>query len=206
MILGHLESFNRKERFFVVGMALGNRTFSLCRDFRMEINRALRLDVPSKAFVAMDYHLDWLYASVYLQAHHNVGEVHDNLKKLIHAQQEDIDLVVAYQDGETCHIVLLEAKGVIGFTNKQMASKAARLGEIFGPKGDARPGVMPHFAIVSPREPQLLKTEKWPRWMLVDNRIPWIELALPVGLKKITRCTDQGVRAATGNHWKVDPV
>ena len=33
-LMEHLESFNRKERFFLIGDALGNRAFQLSTDFR----------------------------------------------------------------------------------------------------------------------------------------------------------------------------
>ena len=36
-LLELLESFNRKERFFLIGDALGNRTFQLSNDFRARI-------------------------------------------------------------------------------------------------------------------------------------------------------------------------
>lgn len=35
-----LESFNRKERFFLIGDALGNRAFQLSTDFRARISAA----------------------------------------------------------------------------------------------------------------------------------------------------------------------
>ena len=60
-----LESFNRKERFFLIGDALGNRTFQLSTDFRARLSKAFGIEPPSSAFVAMDYHLDWIHASLF---------------------------------------------------------------------------------------------------------------------------------------------
>ena len=74
-----LESFNRKERFFLIGDALGNRAFQLSNDFRARISEAFGIEPPSSAFVAMDYHLDWIHASLFLTLPGNDDEaVHLN--------------------------------------------------------------------------------------------------------------------------------
>ena len=70
-LIGVLESFNRKERFFLVGQALGNPRFKLSRDFRTRLGKAVGLEengikIPANAFAAMDYHLDWVAASLFL--------------------------------------------------------------------------------------------------------------------------------------------
>ena len=65
-LMEHLESFNRKERFFLVGNALGNPDFQLSTDFQTKLNTAFGIPPPNSAFVAMDYHLDWLHASPFL--------------------------------------------------------------------------------------------------------------------------------------------
>ena len=65
-LMEHLESFNRKERFFLVGNALGNPDFQLSTDFQTKLNTAFGIQPPNSAFVAMDYHLDWLHASPFL--------------------------------------------------------------------------------------------------------------------------------------------
>ena len=64
-IIENLKAFNRKERFYLVGMAVGNPEFTLSREFRKTLDKTLvGLHVPEQAFVAVDYHLDWIYASV----------------------------------------------------------------------------------------------------------------------------------------------
>ena len=57
-----LESFNRKERFFLVGQALGNPNFQLSDGFRSMLGGqdAFGIVPPKDALVFMDYHLDWL--------------------------------------------------------------------------------------------------------------------------------------------------
>ena len=60
-LLELLESFNRKERFFLVSQAVGR--FQLSDDFRRELGEEINLKIPRGAFTAMDYHLDWLTAA-----------------------------------------------------------------------------------------------------------------------------------------------
>jgi hypothetical protein len=200
-----LRSFNRKERFYLVGAALGNPAFRLSRDFIDKLNRALNVDVPADAFCAMDYHLDWLYASLVLASGGQPDGLRPNIDRLVKGTQEDIDLLVAYETADDCHILLLEAKGVTGWTNKQMKHKADRLGTIFGADGAPLDGVVPHFAMLSPNRPKRLKEAKWPDWMRPGGSAVWIELPIPPGLRKVTRCDDQGRPSWQGTSWRVTP-
>ena len=54
-----LESLNRKERFFLVGDALGNRKFNLGDDYRNNLQKVTGLKIPSNAWVGMDYHINY---------------------------------------------------------------------------------------------------------------------------------------------------
>ena len=58
-----LESFNRKERYFLIRQAVGG--FKLSDEFRRELGNATGLAIPQDAFAAMDYHLDWLTAALH---------------------------------------------------------------------------------------------------------------------------------------------
>ena len=203
-IIEHLKSFNSKERFFLVGHILGNVAFIPSPAFRESIASTLHLHLPEDVFAAMDYHLDWLYASLYLAFNQEKSRIFVNDDHLIKAQQEDIDFVFAYDANNVCHIILLEAKGVGVFTNKQMASKAARFGEIFGTDGKRWPKVVPHFALVSPNPPsQRLQSSAWPVWLAPNNTVPWIELPIPSPLKKVTRCNQQGRADQNGQYWTI---
>ena len=202
--IAKLESFNRKERFFLVGWALGNREFRLSSAFRSELSSSLDLDVPAESFVAMDYHLDWIYASAFLAATGDTDTVHPNKDGLVSGIQEDMDLVVAFSAGETAHLIMVEAKGVTAWTNKQATSKARRLEAIFGQRGDTWPHIRPHFVIVSPREPEELDCSSWPGWMKRDDGRPyWIRMQLPGGLFRVTRCEESGKVSREGRYWKV---
>jgi hypothetical protein len=129
-LLDHLSAFNRKERFMLVGWALGNPGFALSVDFRQSVGTLLELQLPADAFVAMDYHLDWLYASIYL-AYTDFSHEPQQLTDTLTATQEDVDLLVAYRSGDGYKVILLEAKGRTAWSNKQLLSNAKRLKSIF---------------------------------------------------------------------------
>src|SRR5687767_13254186 len=117
-LLTNLERFNRKERFFLIGHALGKQRFELAPDFGKALSATLDVPaVPTNAFVAMDYHLDWLYAALLLTSRPDaVGVPQERdfypeeppLRRLISGTQEDIDLLVAYEAEEGVHLILIE--------------------------------------------------------------------------------------------------
>ena len=202
-LLELLESFNRKERFFLVSQAVGE--FQLNDDFRRELGKAINVDVPHDAFTAMDYHLEWLTAALYAYECGDVGRIFDNApQQVIKGNQEDTDLLVAFEGSGDWHVVLIEAKGATGWRNAQMQSKASRLGKIFGSEGDRHPGVVPHFCLVSPRPPKQLCVSKWPRWMCNnDASYIWLRLKFPEPRKMVTRCDADGKRSAEGSHFRI---
>lgn len=130
VIVENLQRFNRRERFYVVGWALGVPQLILNVSARMCLSEKLALDIPEHAFVTLDFALDWLYASLVLRSNPPLKVPYPSQCQL-HATSEDVDLLVAYDDGPTCHIVLLEAKGRTSWINKQMRSKAERLRRLF---------------------------------------------------------------------------
>ena len=206
VLLRHLREFNRKERFYLVGMSLGNRTFHLSEEFREMVGQALGVRVPENAFAAMDYHLDWLAASLYLTANPEASAPHGLDRRLITGTQQDIDFIVAYESDDWCHVILLEAKGVTGFSNRQFRSKVDRFVAMSEELGWERAKAIPHFALISPKEPSRLQYHRCPDWMVEpDGRVAWVPLRLPGTLKKVVRCDGGGIASLQGDHWKVVP-
>lgn len=202
-LLDYLREFNAKERFFLIGHVIGNKKFSLCCTFREDVRRVLQLQIPDEHFCAMDYHFDWLYASLQLNADGGKEQVYSNAEGMVKGQQEDIDLLIGYRDGDAHHLIIVEAKGVTGWTNKQMNSKADRLKNIFGENGQKWPNVFPHFLMASPNEPRHLDIDNWPDWMVSQRQVSMFKLTIPSGLKRVSRCDGQGTLNANGGHWKV---
>ena len=187
-----LESFNRKERFFLIAQALNgcqeNPAFTLSPEFSKELGKKVGVTIPEepeKVFVAMDYHLNWVHASLVL-ACADEAERHSllNLEGTTDDNQEDVDLLVAFKNtDERYHLIFIEAKaydakGFSAFEKSQLVSKVSRLEKIIraGEK-DRSCEVETHFCLVSGYEPQNLKSDDWPKWN--GKPIPWMPLSLP---------------------------
>jgi hypothetical protein len=219
-----MKCLNRKERYWLISWAIRDTGFSLSEDFRKVLGDAVGLDIPADAYCAMDYHLDWIHASLHLaklgvrsapfgNKRHPpekivyVGKAEPPKERDISANQEDIDFVIEFGDRDLRHLVLVEAKGDSGFLNKQMSHKALRLGIIFGQNGDQWIGVKPYFAITSPKCPRNLECCDWPRWMvsMVNNKPSpiHVELPFPRNPGRVTRCDVDEKPDADGTFWTV---
>ena len=208
-LIALLRSFNRKERQILLSEALrreeGEAVFSLDAGFRERLGGEIGVTVPADAYVAMDYHLDWLAMALHLAATPDLPERIPN-DGLFEANQEDVDLLVAFEAADGAHLALIEAKGVTGWTNAQQDSKARRLRSIFG-DGDGSGLATPHFVLMSPRRPAGIEASGWPGWMKRPDGEPyWLELPLPGGLRKATRCDADGNNAAEGRFLRLDTL
>ncbi|MGU5679877.1 hypothetical protein [Aeromonas allosaccharophila] len=211
-LIENLKSFNRKERFYLVGQMLGNPDFRMDKTQLAEISRLIGITIPSEYFAAMDYHLDWIYASLFLTKNDadkafKRNSIENNGVKIdyqISGTQEDVDFLLAFVDHENkTHIVMIEAKGDSYFSNAQLNSKNKRFKAIFGNE-DTWPNVRPHFLLCSPKEPQKINIEE-PAYFISNNFIlPWLELDMGNGKNKITRCNENKKPSNDGEHWKVE--
>lgn len=208
-----LESFNRKERFFLVGYALGNPRFELSETFTTALSEAAEFEIPRGTGAFMDYHLDWLHAAAFLHSasfveasqYKNDPLDEEELPARVNTgNQEDIDLIVAFDDAGGTNLLMIEAKAETSWTNKQLDSKAKRLKAIFGEFGKAVPGVTPTFVLASPRESAGLNTSAWPIWMKrPDGRPLWMELKVPPGRRRVIGCGEFGKPSAPRRYFKI---
>ena len=210
----YLERFNRKERFILLCHVLGathaQDVFRLNPPFRRKVGNKLDLKIPDDAFVAMDYHLDWLQVALFLAYEDGSPEkqvLHNRDPRLFEANQRDIDLLIAFEEKpalrrygngrlpKRIHVVLIEAKLDTGWKNDQLEEKAVRLKAIFDKKSRGL-NVVPHFIMMSPRDPRergTIDTKYWPDWMKTGTKpAHWLELPLCDGLLKVTRCDAGG--------------
>ncbi|WP_421314833.1 hypothetical protein [Aeromonas veronii] len=210
-LIDNLKSFNRKERFYLIGQMLGNPEFRMDENQLDEISKLIKVKIPSEYFAAMDYHLDWIYASLFLTQEHGEKIFQrnfiDNNKKVdlqISGTQEDVDFLLAFIDPENkTHIVMIEAKGDSYFSNGQLDSKNKRFKAIFGNE-NTWPNVRPHFIICSPKKPQKINIEEPAYFMFKNFTLPWLELDMGNGKNKVTRCVQNGEPSNNGEHWKVE--
>lgn len=210
-LIDNLKSFNRKERFYLIGQMLGNPEFHMDKTQLDEISKLIKVKIPNKCFAAMDYHLDWIYASLFLTQEHDEKPFPrnfiDNNKKVdlqISGTQEDVDFLLAFVDPEnTTHIVMIEAKGDSYFSNGQLDSKNKRFKAIFGNE-NTWPNVRPHFIICSPKKSQKINIEEPAYFMFKNFTLPWLKLDMGDGKNKVTRCVQNGKPSNNGEHWKVE--
>jgi len=211
--LDYLEAFNRKERFFLVAEATGTMhpgkaAFRLSPEFRTRLGQEVGLTIPDDAMGFMDYHLDWLHAAAVLtmegKGWPTAGLKQPDENRVAGGNQEDVDLLVAYLDGDVVNVVLIEAKAESSWTTKQVSSKVGRLTRIFGAAGNAVPGVVPKVCLMSPRPSRGLGT--LPSWWMKGNEPMWLRLAAPAGRRQVHRSDELGAFASSQNHWAVRSV
>ena len=204
----NLRRFNRKERFYVVQEATRGG-FDLDDTFRRRLEEKLGITIPAQAvFMAMDYHLDWIYASLFLCGHDDEvkGKVFERDRDLIQASHEDVDLLIASPDvlnPAMTNLIMIEAKGDTSWTNSQAESKAIRLRTIFQP-GTFERILKPHYLIWSPNPSINLRFDCFPQWALKDGEVQHLKLTMGEELRKVTCCNMEGANQLNGNYWKVD--
>ncbi|MBA2799251.1 hypothetical protein H1I79_12635 [Aeromonas veronii] len=211
-LIDNLKSFNRKERFYLISQMLGNPEFRMDDNQLDKISNLIGLTIPRKYFAAMDYHLDWIYASLYLTKNNYKSCVERNFIKengietdyQISGTQEDVDFLLAFVDeNKITHLVMIETKGDSYFSNGQLDSKNKRFKAIFGNE-NTWPNVRPHFIICSPKEPQKINIEEPAYFMFKDLKLPWIELDMGDEKNKVTRCDQNGKSSNNGKNWKIE--
>ena len=209
-LIDNLKAFNRKERFILLHKALGftDQSFRLGKAFRNDLSRKLAVDVPPDAFVAMDYHLDWLQMAMYLTDHpRRSGPVRN--QKLVAGNQEDIDLLIAFENADKTQVVLVEAKGDTAWDNEQLRNKVKRLRYIFRSGGPGTESVEPYFVMMSPKKSANRELNE--KLQEMEDSCPsiktiWLPLPLPNGLVKATRCDREGNSNANAKWIRLDIV
>lgn len=171
-----IKAFDSHERGILFQWVAGS-PFGISSPLREALTELLGLKIHNEPFLAMDYTLDWLHAALTCYLEPTAWQTPQPLSApLITGSQEDVDLVLAWED-ERPHLALIEAKGFTGWSNKQMASKASRLGEIFSPA--VLDVVDTHFILVGPSRSKGLLTDVWPDWMRRDGLVHFVEIPDP---------------------------
>jgi hypothetical protein len=208
-----LDVFNNKERYFVFAAISGQQPLRLHDSFRSVLSDRIGVVVPEDACAYVDYHLDWIHAASRLTGRSEPSpfkQVRDasNLEFpwVARGNQEDIDLVVTFQDGDVDTVVLIEAKGSTSWGNLQMTRKATRLGQIFGETGTAVPGVRPFFVLMSPNPSKGLLKSNWPAWMLDGGEPRWMPMAMTQNRLAVTQCNEGGTPTQNGEYWTTRAV
>lgn len=198
-----LAQFNRKERFWLLSEAIGEAFQKLSPDFLARLSKEIGVSIPQDAWWAFDYHFEWLYAVLFSSPAYDPSPdspSKTNAEKLIRGNQEDMDLIVAFDDV----IIIVEAKLSTSWSNKQAASKARRLCAL--PTDYTRC----FYVLTSPVRPTKLNMAGWPAWALrtplPEPSFHWLALE-PQGTPQrplmVSRCDHEGNRSQNGTFWNV---
>ena len=209
-LLENLKSLNRKERFYLIDYALSDKNdyeFKLSERFKKSVEEVLsdqKIKINDNYYLTMDYHFDWIYASLYITKVGTIPNIVSN-NGIIKGNQEDVDLLLAVQEDKKCHLILIEAKADTEWKNKQFKSKIKRIKKIFGENGNKFQEVTPHLILISPKKPNNLDISYVPNWLLLNGKLRYIELKLP-NLKKVNRCDKSGKSNSQGLYWTLVDV
>ena len=202
-----IKAFDSHERGILFQWA-AEGPFALSPSRCQALSELVGVRIPARPYLAMDYTLDWLHAAITCYLTPTAWQVPQPIVgKTITGSQEDVDLLVAWEDDRP-RLLLVEAKGFTGWSNKQMASKAARLESIITPPVLERIDV--HFVLVGPSESKGLLTDTWPAWMRHENRVHFLQVDDP-GARRGVRRSAPGHPHETGpvskpwSHWSTVP-
>ena len=209
-LIEYLDRMQRKERQALFLEVVGHRALRPSPAFLARVSEELGITFPDASEVHgyLDFHLDWVYVALVLAGEEEPDEgpkfrVRDGG---IDATPEDVDLLLAFDEADRTHLILIEAKLDTGFTTSQIRSKAKRLRQIFGDDGCAIPGVEPHFLLSSPtrsrRLDDRLDDHDVPTWMRRGGTFAWISLPPPENAIRVTRCDENGTRSRLGGWWR----
>lgn len=187
-LVRNLKLFNAKERDHLMRFAYlgGDAAYPDASTFlsprfdavlREEHVRPMGLGPEAKCvFAGMDYHLDWLFAALWLARTSPAGTPEDGVRvpmdahegvagikslytdfRPLNGSQEDIDLVAVFDDGQRLAVLLIEAKGSAAFDKVQLARKVIRLDRILVDSGmsaaDSR-AIQFRFILAAPNKPR----------------------------------------------------
>ena len=210
-VIQALRCFDRKERFAVQREVLGfdPEMPRLHGRFRKKLSDCIGISVPKHAFLAMDYHLDWIDVALYVvskQDIHPRSPFPNERFPNINRNQQDVDLLVAFEADDTgeatTHLVHIEAKAYLGWNNAQLAGKVGRLRAIFGEDGARWGFATPHYVLMTAKRSQRISAQSWPKWMRNGDEPLWLDYELPPR-QRIMRCDESGRASKDGGYLRL---
>ena len=202
VLINFLDRLNRKERYFVMAHATGARDLVTGEEFRRELSSAIGVDVPGSARLFIDYHFDWLVTGLRLAYDQPARLFFKNIGKEVQGNQEDLDLLIAFEERSVTHLVMIEAKASSSWTKKQLESKVKRLKSVFVDDEVWSQHVRPHFLLLSPTLPSQGILDMLPEWGNGDAK-RWIQLNYPNERLTVERTMADGRPSRTGRHYLV---
>lgn len=218
LMMDALMAFNRKERYHVIRTAVTGGPMTLNDGFRQKLEKTLGLKIPDNAYVAMDYHMDWVSVANWissqgqsvLTAKKKLKSNYPNKKAhpLFKGNQEDTDLLIAFRLEKRVVLIFVEAKADSKWKEAQIQSKAERLAIIFSKSDESL--VDPYFVFMGPKKgksqaakqvSQLPSDAKWIFERGIDSsRIAYVEMKPTIQLYAPHR---PGEKDESGNYLRL---
>ena len=227
LMMEALMAFNRKERYHLICEAVVGGQMQLNEGFRKSLEEKSGIKIPGDAFVAMDYHLDWISAAFQLAKHNTClqaaaedSEEFNNQPDgaaypVLTGNQEDVDLLVAFPVDNKLYLILVEAKADSGWTTKQLESKSERLKAILG--GTVVDWIDPRLVLVgAPRRDNgapnfaVDVVEQCPDWFFQgrdkSNGLPYMVMRPARQLYAPTRTNKVSEERKEYGNWRLNTV
>jgi hypothetical protein len=215
-----LRTFDRKERAWVVRNVIGNMAPPISPAFLEKLSGELELSpsLSADAWWGIDYHLDWLAASIHAFRFHNlptkvIEKPQLNTEALLKHGIEDIDLIIA----DSSRVILIEAKAFGHWDKSQLDSKVKRLRKLFQETNivsdsTGTSSIQVFFVLMSMRRrPRPYVYKEWPSWMLpktlpsIGKSPAWIRMVTShkQTVKRPLRCNEGGDADGKGTFWRI---
>ena len=197
-IVRNLMLLNAKERFHLFMKLTDSKQLQLGEDFKQAFYEKTKISIPKNAFVAIDYHLTWLYAALTIDVENDTSEQEIDFE-LITRTQEDMDALIAFKKDGTTYIILIEAKLYCSWGSRQLLSKLKRLDKIFD---TCKYPIQPILILMSPKESKALlknisdELSSISRWLQQDQ-LHWLSLTANEPIKKVSTIKQDSTK------WKI---
>jgi hypothetical protein len=202
-LVDFLERLNRKERYFVIAHATGARNLVIGHELQRQLGEVTGVEAPANARLFVDYHLDWLVASLRLAFDQPARLSFRNTGQAVKGNQEDIDLLVAFEERAVTHLAMIEARASARWSMDQLRAKVKRLNSIFGIVGDRFPLAKPHFLLLSPVRPPAQVMKALPKWDRDSARPQWMPLSYPKERLIVEKTLASKKPSRTGSYFTV---
>jgi hypothetical protein len=184
-IVENLRALNSKERFYLFTEAVGSDGLKISKRYLERIEKVFGIKITENYFAGIDFHLDWIYAALNVIDIKDYKMEYQNTDGCIVGNQEDIDLIIAYEDKGITHIIMVEAKCAGSWNNSQLESKSNRFKSIFNSIDADK--IKIHFLLTSPKMPIKIDKDILSEYMKTNGIIEWIPLTNVPKLIRVTR-------------------
>ncbi|MFW6102929.1 MAG: hypothetical protein ACOC7M_01395, partial [Chloroflexota bacterium] len=127
----NLRLLNCSELHHLTGAALDSPQLMLAEGFRTTLAKAFGVEVPDDAFAGLGYRIDWLHGALKMTFEPAADHVYERRGELWQATTETVDLLVAWDEPESAHVVVLQTRGFTQAANRQFRNCMKHVAGVF---------------------------------------------------------------------------